>query len=130
MPTHHSAQRRAHPRTTYDPTGEQHGGTPTYPYNQAPPGLLTVRQLRARGLRPGGQDIAAQILWRRGRRVAYLYRADVAKPKRTASAAQLAAIERALTARRTCPECQQIKDHYIPRRQGECFDCQYGEAAA
>ncbi len=112
----------------YDPSGE-HYGLPTYPYRWAPDGLLTVRQLRARGLRPGGQDIAAQILWRKGRRVAYLYRADLAKPKRTATPAQRAAIERALTARRTCPECKQVKDHYIPRRYGECFDCHYGEAA-
>ncbi len=89
----------------YDPEGKRHGGWPTYPYGQAPDGLLTARQLRAQDLRPGGQDIAAQILWRRGKRVAYLYRADLAQPKRTATPAQRAAIERALTARRTCPEC-------------------------
>ena len=57
----------------YDPDGTRYG-LPTYPYRWAPQGLLTIRQLRARGLRPGGQDIAAQILWRRGKRVAYLYR--------------------------------------------------------
>jgi len=113
----------------YDPEGKRHGGLPTYPYRQAPAGLFTVRQLRSEGLRPGGQDIAAQILWRRGKRVAYLYRADLAKPKRTATPAQRAAIARALRARRTCPECHQVREYYIPRRQGECFDCQYGEAA-
>ena len=106
----------------YDPTGE-HYGLATYPYRWAPAGLLTTRQLRAAGLRPGGQDIAAQILWRRGKRVAYLYRAEAAKPKRTATPAQLAAIQAALRARRTCDSCGQLKPYYIPRRYGECLDC-------
>jgi hypothetical protein len=106
----------------YDPDG-QHYGIPTYPWRWAPDGLLTTRQLRAQGLRPGGQDIAAQILWRRGKRVAYLYRVDAAKPKRTATAAQHAAIAKALTARRTCATCGQFQPYYIPRRYGECLDC-------
>ena len=98
---------------------------PTYPYHWAPAGLLTIRQLRARGLRPGGQDIAAQILWRhrKQRRVAYLYREDQAKPKRTATTAQLAAIAKALRARRTCPTCGTEKPYCIPRSKGECNDC-------
>ena len=106
----------------YDPHGTRHG-MPTYPYRWAPAGLLTTRQLRARGLRPGGQDIAAQILWRRGKRVAYLYREDLAKPKRQATPAQLAAIGRALRARRTCPSCGTEKPYCIPRSKGECNDC-------
>lgn len=107
----------------YDPTGEHHNGLPTYPYRMAPKHLATTRQLRALGLRRGGQDIAAQIIWRRGKRVAYLYRIDAAKPKRTATPAQLAAIAKALRARRTCPTCQQVKDYTIPGRYGECLDC-------
>ena len=85
----------------------------------------TVRQLRAAGLRPGGQPVAAQILWRhkKNHRVAYLYQLGSAKPKRAATTAQLAAIDKALTARRTCPTCRQVKDYYIPRRYGECLDC-------
>jgi hypothetical protein len=110
-------------RHAYDPTGEHHGGMPTYPYKFAPDGLATVRQLRAKGLRPGGQEIAAQILWRKGKRVAYLYRLDLAVPKRTATAAQLVAVEKALLARRRCPTCERVKDYYIPRRHGECLDC-------
>ncbi|MGI8451650.1 MAG: RRQRL motif-containing zinc-binding protein [Streptosporangiaceae bacterium] len=112
----------------YDPEGTRHG-IPTYPYRWAPEGLLTTRQLRARGLRPGGQDIAAQILWhhggppRRRRRVAYLYREDLAKPKRQATSAQLAAIAQALRARRTCPGCGTEKPYCIPRSRGECNDC-------
>jgi hypothetical protein len=109
----------------YDPTGERYG-IPTYPYHWAPKGLLTRRQLRALGLRPGGQDVAAQILWRRGKRVAYLYREQDAKPKRCATPAQLAAIDRALRARRTCPSCGEEKPYYIRRSIGECNDCGQG----
>jgi rubredoxin len=115
--------------TYYDPEGQRYG-LPTYPYHWAPAGLLTIRQLRAKGLRPGGQQIAAQILWRhrRQRRVAYLYREDQSKPKRQATpAAQLAAIAKALMARRTCPTCETEKDYCIPLSQGECNDCASGQ---
>ena len=115
---------------SYDPTGKFHGGTPTFPYKMAPTGLATTRQLRALGLRPAGQDIAAQILWRKGKRVAYLYRIDLARPKRTATAAQLGALQKALLARRVCDTCKQVKDYYIPRRYGECLDCAGLMAAA
>ena len=107
----------------FDPTGVHHGGIPTYPYKFAPDGMATRRQLRTAGLRPGGQPIAGQILWRRGKRVAFLYRIDLAVPKREATPAQRAAIGRALLARRTCSTCTQVKDYYIPRRNGECLDC-------
>lgn len=108
----------------YDPDGHRYG-LPTYPYHWAPAGLLTIRQLRAKGLRPGGQVIAAQILWRHRRqtRVAYLYREDQSKPRRPASPAQLAAIAKALQARRTCPTCRREKTYCIPRSRGECNDC-------
>ena len=111
----------------YDPDGERYG-LPTYPYHWAPAGLLTVRQLRAKGLRPGGQQVAAQILWRHRtqRRVAYLYREDRSKPKRQATPAQLVAIAKALQARRTCPTCGQEQPYCIPLSRGECNDCTAG----
>ncbi len=109
----------------YDPTGARFG-IPTYPYRGAPAGLATIRQLRAQGLRPAGQDPAAQMLWRKGKRVAYLYLISRAAPKRTATPAQLAAIDKALIARRTCDTCGETKDYYIPRRHGECYDCAPG----
>ncbi|SNS72020.1 RRQRL motif-containing zinc-binding protein [Actinomadura mexicana] len=108
--------------TYYDPTGVRYG-LPTYPYRWAPTGLLTRRQLRERGLRPGGQPVAAQILWRDGARVAYLYRENLAKPKRTATPAQRAAIDKALRARRICSTCGRERWYYIPRSLGECLDC-------
>ena len=108
----------------YDPDGERFG-IPTYPYHYAPDGLMTRRQLRAEGLRPGGQDIKAQILWRhrQQQRVAYLYDITAAKPKRDATPAQQLAIEKALAARRTCPTCGEEKDFCIPRSLGECWQC-------
>lgn len=108
----------------YDPHGTRFG-LPTYPYRNAPTEYATRRQLRAANLRPGGQNIAAQILWRhKGKqRVAYLFEITGAKAKRTATPAQRAAIDKALLARRTCPTCTQVKGYYIPRRYGECLDC-------
>jgi hypothetical protein len=109
----------------YDPDGTRYG-FPTFGYHGAPTGLATRRQLRADGLRPNGQPVLAQILWRKGKRVAYLYRRDLAAPKRTATPAQLRAIARALTARRTCRHCGRLRDYYIPRRSGACLDCEPG----
>ncbi len=108
----------------YDPDGDRFG-LPTYPYHWAPTELATRRQLRAAGLHPGRQPIAGQILWRRRKqqRVAYLYDIAKAKAKRPLSPAQLAAVARALLARRTCTTCEQVKPYYIPRRYGECLDC-------
>jgi hypothetical protein len=111
--------------TFYDPSGVRFG-IPTYPFKAAPTGLATVRQLRALGLRPAGQQPVAQMLWRKGKRVAYLYHIALAAPKRTASLRQRDALDKALTARRTCPTCSQVKDYYIPRRHGECLDCAGG----
>jgi hypothetical protein len=114
----------------YDPAGTRYG-MPTYPFHSAPDGYATARQLRAAGLRPGGQPIAAQILWRHhgGHRVAYLYSTNGALPKRTATPAQRRAIAKALLARRTCVTCRRVRDYYIPRRYGECLDCAPGGAA-
>jgi len=108
----------------YDPDGVQYG-IPTFPYRSAPAGLATRRQLRAQGLRPGGQQVQAQILWRhrRARRVAYLYDVTQAKPKRDATPAQQQAIAEALSARRTCPTCGQDQGFCIPRSLGECWQC-------
>ncbi|QSY50194.1 MULTISPECIES: RRQRL motif-containing zinc-binding protein [Streptomyces] len=115
----------------YDPTGARYG-IPTYPWRLAPEGLATRRQLRARGLRPGGQPIAAQILWRSRRyrtavRVAYLYRIDVAKPVRPMTPAKWAALARANAAQRICPGCQADAGYRIPTSLGMCVTCAYPE---
>jgi hypothetical protein len=111
----------------YDPGGQRYG-LPAYPFKWAPLGYATARQLRARGLRPGGQQPVAQVLWKhRGkRRVAYLYLVSLALPKRAATPAQLVAIGKALTARMTCPECGTWKSYCIPTSVGMCNDCAAG----
>lgn len=111
--------------TFYDPAGTRYG-MPTYPYRMAPDGLATRRQLRAAGLRPAGHEPVAQLLWRRGKRVAYLYRISLAAPKRIATPAQRDAIAKALRARRTCGVCGLLQPYYIPRRYGCCLDCHGG----
>ncbi|MEW2379295.1 RRQRL motif-containing zinc-binding protein [Micromonospora sp. NPDC047812] len=115
----------------FDPEGTRYG-IPTYWWRGAPAGYATRRQLTAAGLRPGGQPIAAQVLWQGvgGTRAAYLYRVDLARPKRTATPAQLRAVRAALTARRTCRTCRQVRSYCIPRSLGECLECAHPMEAA
>ena len=111
----------------WDPEGEVYG-IPTYWWKAAPEGLATRRQLRAMGLCPGGAGPVAQVFWMRRRKdaVAYLYSVAAAKPKRIPSAAQLAAVGKALSARRLCPTCGRDAGYCIPTSLGECIDCHYG----
>ncbi|MFI7291425.1 RRQRL motif-containing zinc-binding protein [Streptomyces anulatus] len=115
----------------YDPTGSRYG-VPTFPWRMAPDGYATRRQLRSVGLRPGGQDIAAQVLWysrrywRKGTspvRVAYLYRIDLAKAVRPMTPAKWAALAKANAARRICPECRTDAGYRIPTSLGMCVSC-------
>ncbi|MFE5370913.1 RRQRL motif-containing zinc-binding protein [Streptomyces mirabilis] len=111
----------------FDPNGARFG-IPTYPWRLAPDGYATRRQLRARGLRPGGQPIAAQVLrprYRRGPLTAYLYRIDRAKKVRPMTPAKWAALTKANTARRTCPKCRTDAGYVIPTSLGMCVPCAY-----
>ena len=113
----------------FDPNGARYG-LPTYPWRLAPDGFATRRQLRARGLRPGGQPIAAQVLrprYRRGPLVAYLYRVDCAKPVRPMTPGRWAALAKAMLARRTCPQCRTDAGYVIPASLGTCVPCAYPE---
>ncbi|MFD5815186.1 RRQRL motif-containing zinc-binding protein [Streptomyces sp. NPDC127038] len=113
----------------FDPNGARYG-LPTYPWRLAPDGFATRRQLRARGLRPGGQPIAAQVLrprYRRGPLVAYLYRVDRAKPVRPMTPGRRAALAKAMLARRTCPQCRTDAGYVIPASLGTCVACAYPE---
>ncbi|GHJ92094.1 hypothetical protein SNE510_16130 [Streptomyces sp. NE5-10] len=99
---------------------------PVYRWRLAPEGLATRRQLRAMGLRPGGQDVAAELERPRRRRaplVAYLYRIDLARPVRPMTPARWAALERANAARRVCPECGRDAGYRIPISLGSCVPC-------
>ncbi|MFD5267256.1 RRQRL motif-containing zinc-binding protein [Streptomyces sp. NPDC058335] len=101
---------------------------PVYVWRLAPDGLATRRQLRTKGLRPGGHDVVAQIerpRRRRGPLVAYLYEIDKAKPIRPMTPAKWAALSKANTARRTCPECERDAGYVIPASLGMCVPCAY-----
>ena len=73
------------------------GQSQEYPWLLAPAHLKTRRQLRAAGLQPNRQPVAALMVGkRRGRRlVAHLYDLAKAAPKKPPTAAQLAAAEAA-----------------------------------
>ncbi|MFI1203817.1 RRQRL motif-containing zinc-binding protein [Streptomyces sp. NPDC020883] len=111
----------------FDPTGERFG-IPTYPWHLAPDGYATRRQLRALGLRPGGQEVAAQILRPRRRReplTGYLYRIHLARPVRPMTTGRRAALAKANAARRTCSNCRTDAGYCIPRSLGMCTTCAY-----
>ncbi|WP_039988807.1 RRQRL motif-containing zinc-binding protein [Streptomyces pseudogriseolus] len=102
------------------------GALPVFRWRLAPDGLATRRQLRAQGLRPGGQDVAAQLERPRRRRdplVAYLYRVDLAVPVRPMTPARRAALAKANAARRTCPSCRRDAGYVIPASLGTCVPC-------
>jgi hypothetical protein len=116
----------------YDPNGARFG-IPTFPWRFGPDGYATKRQLRARGLRPGGQPVAAQVMRRSRRRksgvsVAYLYHLDLAKPVRPMTPGRAAALAKAMLARRTCPKCRTDAGYCIPTSLGTCVTCAYPPA--
>ncbi|MFJ1753863.1 RRQRL motif-containing zinc-binding protein [Kitasatospora sp. NPDC088134] len=117
----------------WDPHGERFG-IPTYPRRMAPDGLMTRRQLRACGLRPGGQDVAAQVMWRSRLsphpRFAYLYRTQLAKPVWPFTDARRRALEAANRARRTCPSCGHDAGYVLPAHLGTCLPCADGTPLA
>ncbi|MFZ4240724.1 RRQRL motif-containing zinc-binding protein [Streptomyces murinus] len=108
------------------------GALPVFRWRLAPDGYATRRQLRAAGLRPGGQDPAAQLerpRRRRGPLIAYLYRIDAAVPVRPMTPARWAALARANTARRTCPQCGRDAGYVIPPSLGMCAGCAFPESS-
>ena len=102
--------------------GRMLDGLPAFEFGCAPAGLLTRRQLRAAGLAPGGHEPYGRLVWNRGRRWAWLYREDLARPKRVATPAQLVAVGKALSARQVCAVCGPVS--YCVRTTDQlCGDC-------
>ncbi|MFF9905185.1 RRQRL motif-containing zinc-binding protein [Streptomyces olivaceus] len=103
---------------------------PVYRWRLAPDGYATRRQLRAQGLRPGGQEVAATVerpRRRRGPLVAHLYRVDLALPVRPMTPGRWAALAKANAARRLCPACGRDAGYVIPTSLGTCVPCSYPE---
>ena len=107
------------------PCAGRYAGAPVFRYRWAPTGLATVRQLAGRELRPGGQDVAGWLVWGPSNRPrwAYLFRVDLAAPKRAMTPARWAAIERCNAAQRICPTCGEDAGYRVPRSLGECWPC-------
>ncbi|WP_239154383.1 RRQRL motif-containing zinc-binding protein [Amycolatopsis sp. FDAARGOS 1241] len=91
--------------------------------------LATRRQLRAQGRRPGGQDPAAFLYFRcrKAAKIVYadLYLIEHAKPVRPMTPAKEAALDKAMTARRTCRECGETGWAELPRAHRTCEPCCY-----
>ncbi|MFF3932867.1 RRQRL motif-containing zinc-binding protein [Streptomyces hirsutus] len=97
-----------------DPYDPGDGSLPVFRWKQAGrDNLATRRQLREMGLRPGGQEPAARIECRGGKRFAWLYRIDLAKPKRPMTLAKEAALDKAMAARQTCGTCRRRYFHCL-----------------
>lgn len=105
--------------------GRIEDGLPTFRFRQAPTELVTRRQLRSRGLCPGGQSYVAQLKWRGGSRWAGLYRLDLAKPSPGATTAQLMSLRKACRVLRTCAACGHLAPYRVPRSNGRrCWPCE------
>ncbi|MFI7246377.1 RRQRL motif-containing zinc-binding protein [Streptomyces qinglanensis] len=115
-----------------DPYDPGDGSVPVFRWKQAGHNnLATRRQLREMGLRPGGQEPVARIECRDGKRFAWLYRIDLAQPKRPMTLAKEAALDKAMAARQTCPFCRRRYVHCLPLRTlGSCQECHDGTPAA
>jgi hypothetical protein len=93
--------------------------------------LATYRQLRTKGLRPGGADPVAVLYFhsRKGMRMVFanLYLISTAVPVRPMTPAKWVAIAAARLARCTCPTCppgQRVKPYCLPTSVGRCWECQ------
>lgn len=107
------------------PCAGRYAGAPVFRYGWAPSGLATVRQLSAKGLRPAGQEVAGWLVWGPSNRPrwAYLFRVDLAAPKRAMTPARWASIARCNAALRLCPTCGRDAGYRIPRSLGQCVEC-------
>lgn len=111
---------------------------PEFDRGAVPPGLVTRRALRAMNLSPGHNTGPVAILrcklcatrpnWScRHPTRGYLLRIDLALPKRVPTLAQEWALDRAMAARSTCPECRRRYYFCLPlRTQGRCDPCARG----
>jgi hypothetical protein len=93
---------------------------PVYKSGEVPEPLLTMTQLKAQRLKPAeGQEVKGLLrMYRRGAGwgVFDLYDPAGAVPMRPLSAKQ----EAAKAARRTCPECQEVRGYIVYGRCAEC----------
>lgn len=110
-------------------------GMPTFGFRLAPPGTATRRQLRADKLCPGGREPFGKLVWKRGRRFAWLFVVDHARSSRIPSSSQLQALDNAMTVRRTCAaghvagHCVRLSDRLCGDHAFEAEQARMGVAA-
>ncbi|GAB3003501.1 hypothetical protein LWP59_27635 [Amycolatopsis acidiphila] len=109
-------------------------GLPVFGWGEAPATLLTRAQLREAGLRPGGQDPVALLVFRHFKpyaheTVAELFSVERARERRTPTPAQRVALGKALTARRICRTCHEDVGYYVPTSTRQCWACEGAELA-
>lgn len=117
---------------------EQRATLPVHEHGTAPAHLLTRRQLRAAGLRPGGHDPVATLRCRRCAyrplrqctRPAALYDSRLAAPRRVPTLAQEEALDRAMAARQSCQQCGTRQAYCLPRADRRCHPCVTGASLA
>lgn len=95
-------------------------------WDEVPEHLMTRTALGKEGLKPAG-PIAAKIEYGKGRRhrIHDLYNRNEATPKQKPTPAQLAALEKARIATRTCSKCGTVveKPSLLGKRTGRCINC-------
>ncbi|MCX4451534.1 RRQRL motif-containing zinc-binding protein [Streptomyces sp. NBC_01789] len=111
---------------------------PEYDRGAVPDGLVTRRALREMGLSPGDNEGPLAILrcklcatrpnWScRHPSRGFLLRVDLAVPKRVPTLAQECALDKAMAARTTCPQCLRRYYFCLPLRTvGVCDPCDQG----
>jgi hypothetical protein len=110
-------------------------GLPVFGWGESPSTLLTRAQLKAArgedaryGLRPGGQDPVALLVFRhhkpfRREECAELFSVELAKPCRAVTPAMRRGIGAALRARRICSVCREDVGYCVPTSTRICWDC-------
>ncbi|MGD9482864.1 RRQRL motif-containing zinc-binding protein [Streptomyces sp. TRM70308] len=110
---------------------------PEFDRGAVPERLVTRRQLRDMGLSPGGHGPVAVLRckacsYRPDQACihptrAWLYSLELTRPKRVPTLAQEQALDRAMAARSTCPQCRRRYYFCLPlRTQGVCDPCDKG----
>lgn len=96
---------------------------PVYRYRLAPHGLMTRRQLHAKGLSAYSATVVGEIRWRRGRRFALLYDPATARTLQPMTPGRWRSHAAMMRARRTCPACRTDRGYVIPASLGTCWPC-------
>lgn len=122
------------------PPPRSNAALPEFDRAVCPPHLATRRQLRDRGLRPGGHNPVAVLrcrycAYRPGQACihptrAWLWDTTTALPKIVMTLGKERALDAAMAARSTCPACRRRYHYCLPLRSiGSCLECHDGTPA-